>query len=355
MSGVHPSVQTPAHVVDDSMGVAIAEIGVEPGAFVGLVVAIGVLKEPDVRRRADNDPALVKHAAGGELDLVGKNGFLVHDAVTIGVAENGDAIERIALILSRLDAAAVLPGIHIGLAQAIRILRCLNDPQATFCIPVNVHGLVDQRLRGDEREVELRMHFEMLRQFLSTRHAAFHIAERITQLVGLAEFVHVLTLSGPGDAAQDGGADAVVAEVFVVMAGDAGEGAISDGSRGRLARIIRAAGGVHAPLIGPHLRLNVVDVHGPLFGHGFSGALLGLLVAAFDLGGVGRVSSREDFGLGQEIHVVVDFVVDVEIRYVPGDRVLAIGEVETHRSLKPLRLPEMPGTADDCLEPVMIL
>lgn len=181
------------------------------------------------------------------------------------------------------------------------------------------------------------MHFERLRQLLRAWAAALDVAQRIAQLARFAELVDVLTLSGPGDAAQDQAADAVVAEVAMVMAGDAGEGAIL------------------LLLIGPHLRLDVVNVHGLLLCHSLGGAGLGLFVAAFELRSVRCVSGSEDLGLGQQVHVVVDLVVDVEVTYVLRDRVVVIGEVEAHRCLQPLRLPEMPRTADNRLEPVVIL
>jgi hypothetical protein len=132
-----------------------------------------------------------------------KTVFLVHDAVAVRVGEDGDAIERFAVVVAGLVGAAVLPRVHIRLAEAVRILRRLDDPQAAFFIPVDVHRLVDERLGGDEREIELRMHFERLRQLLRARAAALDIAQRIAQLGRFAQLVDVVTLSGPGDAAQD--------------------------------------------------------------------------------------------------------------------------------------------------------
>ena len=181
------------------------------------------------------------------------------------------------------------------------------------------------------------MHFERLRQLLRARAAALDIAQRIAQLCRFAQFVDVFTLSGPGDAAQDHRADAVVAEIAMIMAGNAGEGAIL------------------LFLIGPHLRLDVVNIDRLLLRHGLGGTLLGFFVAAFDLRGVRRVGGGEDLGLGQQIHVVVDLVVDVEVADVLGDRVFVIGEIEAHRGLQPLRLPKVPRTADDRLEPIVVL
>lgn len=356
--GVDPAVEAPAHVVDDGVRVAIAEVGVELGAFVGLVVAVRVLKEPHIRRGADDDAVFVKHAARGELDLVGKDGLFVHDAVAIRVGEDGDAIERFAVVVAGLVGAAVLPRVHIRLAEAVRILRRLDDPQAAFFIPVDVHGLVDERLGGDEAQIELGMHFERLRQLLRARAAALDVAQRIAQFGRLAQFVDVFPLSGPGDATQDQGADADVAEIAMVMTGDAGEGAVGGMWCSRPGcGFFRSSRDDCTTLtfISPHLRLDVVDVHGLLFRHGLGGAGLGFFVATFELRSVRRVGGGEDLGFGQQIHVVVDFVVDVEVADVLGDRVVVIGEIEAHRGLQPLRLPKVPRTADDGLEPVVIL
>ena len=224
--GINPAIEAPAHVVDDGVRVAVAEVGVELGALVGFVVAVRVFEEPYIGRGADDDAVFVKHAAGGQLDLVGKDGFFVHDTVAVRVGEDGDAIERFAVVVAGLVGTAVLPRVHIRLAEAIRILRRLDDPQATFFIPVDVHGLVDQRLGGDEAQIELGMHFERLRQLLRAGAAALDITQRIAQLGRFAQLFDVFTFSGPGDAAEDQGADAVVAEVAMIMARDAGEGAI---------------------------------------------------------------------------------------------------------------------------------
>ena len=108
-------------------------------------------------------------------------------------------------------------------------------------------------------------------------------------------------------------------------------------------------------LISPHLRLDVINIHRLLLRHGLGGTLLGLLVAAFHLRGVRSVSSGEDLGLGQQIHVIIDLVVDVEVADILRDRVVVIGEIKAHRRLQPLRLPKVPRTADDALKPVVVL
>ena len=113
MRGINPAIEAPAHVVDDGVRVAIAEVGVELGAFVGFVIAVRVLEEPHIGRCADDDAVFIKHAAGGELDLIGKDGFFVHDAVAVRVGEDGDAIERFAVVVAGLVGTAVLPRVHV--------------------------------------------------------------------------------------------------------------------------------------------------------------------------------------------------------------------------------------------------
>ena len=111
--GIDPAIKAPAHVVDDGVRVAVAEVGVNFGALVGLVVAVRVFEEPHIGRGADDDAVFVKHAAGGELDLVGEDLFLIHDAVSVRVGEDGDAIERFAVVVAGLVGSAVLPRVHV--------------------------------------------------------------------------------------------------------------------------------------------------------------------------------------------------------------------------------------------------
>ena len=211
------------------MRVAGAEAGIELCALVGHIVTIGVFEEPDVGRGTGDDAVFVKAEAGDELELVSKDVLLVHDAVAIGVGEDGDAVGGIAVVCFG-PGAGVLPLLDVQLAAAIRILRRLADPEATFFIPIDIHDLVDQRLTGDERDVELRMHLDFLSGLFRPCGATFDVAEVVAEFVRLAEFVRVFALTCPSDAAQQKGAHGRVAEVFVIVTGDAGEGAVSRGA-----------------------------------------------------------------------------------------------------------------------------
>ena len=57
-------------------------------ALVGLIVAVGVLEEHQVRLLGDVDAAVAQLQAGGQVQLVGKDGLLVGLAVAVGVFED---------------------------------------------------------------------------------------------------------------------------------------------------------------------------------------------------------------------------------------------------------------------------
>ena len=72
-----------------------------------------------------------------------------------------------------------------------------------------------------------------------------------------------------------------------------------------------------------------------------------------------RVARREDARLGLHVHVVVDLVVEVEIRRAFRDRVaaadvLVLRVVEIHRAFLPLRLLRHPRAADEVAPPAGI-
>ena len=142
MGGVDPAIESPTEVIDDGMGVAGAEAGIEFGAFVGGVVAIGVFEEPDIRRGGNDDSVFVKYEAGSEFEFVGEDMLFVHQAVAIGVRKDADAVEGVAVVVSGFDGAAVLPDIGVGFAEAVGILGGFDNPHASFLVPVEVHRLV---------------------------------------------------------------------------------------------------------------------------------------------------------------------------------------------------------------------
>ena len=74
--------------------------------IVGLVVAVGVLEEHQVRLRADVGAAVAELDAGRHVELVGEDGLLVGFAVAVGVFEDQD------LVVDRRS-----PGRYIGIGR----------------------------------------------------------------------------------------------------------------------------------------------------------------------------------------------------------------------------------------------
>ena len=65
--------------------VARAPAGEQHFAHIGHVVAVGVLEEQRLRRFLHDHAAVAKADAGGNAELVGKDGELVGPAVAVGV------------------------------------------------------------------------------------------------------------------------------------------------------------------------------------------------------------------------------------------------------------------------------
>ncbi len=290
MRRVDPAVEAPAEVVDDGMRVADTEPGVELHAAVGHAVTVGVLEEPDVGRGRGDDAVAVEHEAGDELELVGEHLLAVHHAVTVGVGENGDAILGLALGAGAAQVTAVLPRLGVGHAAAVGILGGFGDPQAAALVPVHVHDLVHQRLGGDEGQVELGVDLDLGGGLGRMRRTVGRITEGVAQFLGAAKLVDVGALTGPGDAAEEDGAVVGAVEVLVEVAGNGDE------------RTVGLRGALEAAFVGPHLRLDVVDIDALAEGDGLGGAGLGLAVAAAaGVDRLGRVGGGEDARLGQEI------------------------------------------------------
>src|ERR1043165_113072 len=83
-------VQHPLHI--DTFD-TLRETGKDHFANVRLAVAVGILQVKDVRRRADEDAAIVAENRGWPGQVVRKNGAFVEDTVSIGVLEEPDAAQ----------------------------------------------------------------------------------------------------------------------------------------------------------------------------------------------------------------------------------------------------------------------
>ena len=108
------------------------------------------------------------------------------------------------------------------------------------------------------------------------------------------------------------------------MSGNRNERAVGFTSAGELA------------LIGPELRLVVVDIDALVFGDGFRRARLSRLVAfAAGIAGLRGVGGSEHLSLRQEVHVVINFIIHLPIRDAMSDRVRVIGKIQMHRRFEP--------------------
>ena len=333
--GVDPAVPAPARIVDDRVRVAGAEARVELLDLVALAVAVGVAEEKDVRRLRDDHAVLVENEAGNEVEALVKNRLLIHHAVAVGVREAGNFVDRLALLHAgrRVDAAVVLPllaaVVRAHAAAAIRILRGLGDPQRTVGRPVKVHRLVDERFGGDELEREVGMNFEVLERVRRALRAPSRVGQRGEFLL-LHELIEVVAFPGPRDAAQEHRAILRQVEGLEQVPGDADERAVR--FRAALPRIF----------INPHLRLHVINLR--------------LAAAAFAAASVGRVASGEHASLGFHVHVVVNLVVEMEIRRalrdgMPAAEELILGVVEVHRAFLPFGRAGLPRAAEHLAPP----
>ena len=340
VGGVDPAVPTHAGIVDNRMGVASAEIGVEFLDLVGLAVSIGVPQPENVRGLGDNDAVLVKHEAGDEVESLMEHVFFVHHAIGIGVGEDADFVHPGAVLDAGLglQSAVILPLlaaiVRAHAATAIGVFRSFSHPETAAGVPVKIHRFCDQRLGRDQRHVEVRMHFQIFQGGFRFLRTTFRIGQG-GQLLRRAEFIDTGTLAGPGQAPQENGAVVGFLERGVEMARNADKCPVGLGAA------------FHGPLVGPHLRLDVVDVRL---------AAIRRFLAVADVGGVG---GGEDAHVGGDVHVVINLVVDVEVGGIPCDGMAAVEPlvfhvVEVHRTFLPLGGFAPPASARDRL-PVILL
>ncbi len=148
---VELAVQAQGHPVDAVVGVDPAEAGQEDRLLVGLVVAVGVLEDEDVRAVADVDagplyfPSLpyissTARPIGIGIDIVGEDGDLIGLAVTVGVFEDLD-------LIGPLDPREFLAVGH-------PVVLPLGDPDAASGVDVDVGRVVDHRLGREQGGLE---------------------------------------------------------------------------------------------------------------------------------------------------------------------------------------------------------
>ena len=118
------------------------------GLAVRLEVAVGVTRQPQVRRLADQH-ALVEHLQRARQDQpIDEHRLLVHPAVAIGVLEHADAAERRALV---------------GRGEILHVAEHLDHPHAAVGVPVDRDRVLHHRLARDQLGVIARRQKERLR------------------------------------------------------------------------------------------------------------------------------------------------------------------------------------------------
>ena len=106
-------------------------------AHVRLVISVGILQEQKVGHVGDDDPAAREGQRSGNVQTLGKHGYLVALTVAVGVFEDLDLV------------VADTVGRHL-----VRVVDRLSDPQATALVPGETDGVDDVRLAGEEFEPE---------------------------------------------------------------------------------------------------------------------------------------------------------------------------------------------------------
>ena len=85
MRGVNPAIAPPAQIIDDGMGIINAKARVKFGAAISDAIAIRVLEIPNIWGGRRNHSMSVEDKAGDEFKLIGKNFFMIHDAVAVSI------------------------------------------------------------------------------------------------------------------------------------------------------------------------------------------------------------------------------------------------------------------------------
>ena len=274
------------------MRVPVAEAGEEHLAPVREAVPVRVPQPQDVRRRGHDHPVLVQHQAGHQVEPAREDRRAVHAPVPVVVVQDRDLVV----------------GGNAGGLFLVGVARGLGDPHAAALVPVEGDRVDHQGLGGHKGQLEVLVHEVGLVGPLRGQGAAGGVAQA-RQLIGGVEQVH-LAPSGPGDAAQEQGAEGGVREGRVVVALQGHEGPVG------------------ALVDHPHLGRDGEDV--------VEGA-------------------REDARLLVHVHLVVDLVLEIEVRDAAGDGVGLVVEVEADLALEPLRDAVLPGAAGPLLEPAGLL
>ena len=102
---------------------------------IGFEIAVGVAREPEVRRFRDENAAIQNLDRARQDQLVEKDRPLVHLAVVVLILEDGDATERFSRICAR---------------RVRHEPQHLDDPQPAFEVVVDRDRIDHHRFAGDE-------------------------------------------------------------------------------------------------------------------------------------------------------------------------------------------------------------
>ena len=140
---VQPTVGPPGEAVKQLVAVFEAEAGLEDGGFVGLVIAVGVFKEKQVRRDAKVHAAIAQRETGGERVTVRKHGDLVRFPIGVGVFKDFDAVAA-----------------SLSVRRAFGILVEFENPEPPALVPGHRDRVDHLRLAGEEAHFKPGWHFE---------------------------------------------------------------------------------------------------------------------------------------------------------------------------------------------------
>ena len=141
-----PVVVTVGEAAGLGVGVADAPAGQHDLTDVGLVVAVGILEEDEVRGLSDDHAAVHEDEARRDVEMVGEDRELVGLAVAVGVFADLDAV--IALLLVFL--------------HAMRVIRGLADPEAAARVPRERDRLHDVGFGSEEHQLHVGRHLGSL-------------------------------------------------------------------------------------------------------------------------------------------------------------------------------------------------
>ena len=150
---VHPVVERPVEAVRVVLGIGLAtsELIGDELLRVHAQVAVGVVHQPDVGRLRDEHAAVEDLHGSREDEAVREHGALVHHAVGVRVLQHDDAADRIVLVRA---------------GDVRHEAGHLDRPEAALGVPVDRHGILNQRLARDQLDAVAGRHVERLQRGL---------------------------------------------------------------------------------------------------------------------------------------------------------------------------------------------